>query len=161
MNFTTPVISLPSDPPVITYDGLPVTAFRMIFPKLPMITMFLHSMNMPSITIGEVVQSSRYVDINQIGEKIRYSPFEVTFMVDKYLHSLNEVHEWMKRMSVSGSNVGEVDNPYLLIGSKSRIKFINAWPSSISNISFRTNTDQVEYIEATATFNYDYMEIEL
>jgi hypothetical protein len=143
----------------VTYDGLLRDAYQMHFSKIPISTMFLQSVSIPSISIDVASQPSRLVDIRQIGEKITYQPFVVSFFIDKYIKSLYEIHSWMKRITVNGINQNEVDNPIITIGKKSKINFYNVWPASITDINFRSTNVDSEYIEASITFNYDFLEI--
>ena len=112
------VINSPLNAVPISFDGLPNTDFKLVFPKLPLTTMFLQTLNVASISVGVAPQETRYVNLQNVGEKLSYQPFSATFLVDKNMLCYNEIYEWMKRMTVSGSSVGETDNPYLMIGSR-------------------------------------------
>lgn len=143
----------------VTYDGLPNTNFRVLFPKANNMIFFLQEFDLPSIGVKEVVRPTRFVDINEVGEKLIYQPFTCKFLVDKELYNFKEIYNWMKRMTVSGSNVGETDNAVLVINGKHQIRFNDCWPTSISGLQFITNATDVQYITATATWNYDYLEM--
>lgn len=144
----------------LSYDGLPTTDFKLVFPLLPTVTMFLQSLDIPSIKVNEVTRSTRYIDCNEIGEKINYEPFTVTFLSDKNLVAYYEIFSWMRRMTVAGTKIGQTDNPYVLIGDKTRITFIDAWPMELSNLQFKANEDDMIYITGTAIFNYDYLQLD-
>ena len=149
-------IAAPNDTIPLSFDGLATTDFKLIFPKLPMVNMFLQTLD---IRVTQVERHTRFVDINEIGEKIDYQPFNVSFLVDKNLYTYKEIYDWMKRMTVAGTKIDDVDNPYVLVGPL-RIVFIGAWPTSLDRLSFKANEDDTVYIQASASFNYDYIEID-
>ena len=147
-----------SDGSEVSYDALPNSMFRVIFPQVPWLIMFLQGFSMPGVDVKEVPTATPYVDMNEIGEKLIYTPFTVTFLIDKNLKNYREVHDWMKRMTVAGTKVGETADPVLVIGGKEMIRFCGAWPTFLGGMEFRTDVQDVQYMTATAQFNYDYFE---
>lgn len=145
------------DGSILSFDGLPNTQFRLVFQKAPFVTMFLQGFNLPGISVNEVKRATPYVDVNEIGEKLRYVPFTCTFMVDKNLKTFREILNWMERMTVAGSNIGETDNPTLIIGGVEMCQFDGAWPTALGQLDFVTTNSDVVYLTCTATFNYDYL----
>lgn len=141
----------------LSYDGLPNGAFRLIFPKAPFMTMFLQQFDLPGIQVREVGRPSPVTNFTEVGEKLNYIPFTVTFLVDKKLKNYKEIYDWMKRMTVRGSSIDEHDNPRLIINDKLHVEFVGAWPTSLGNLTFMTTNNDVVYLTCTATFNYDYI----
>lgn len=144
----------------LAFDGLPSTDFKMVFPKLPMCTMFLQTFSIPGISVSSAAQETRYLNVQNIGEKITYTPFSLTFLLDKNMYTYMEIYNWMQRMTVGGTSVGETDNPYLMLGATRMITFIDAWPMSLDNLTFKADEDDLIYIQVSATFNYDYLVID-
>lgn len=142
----------------VSYDALPNTGFRVLFPKAPMVNMFLQEITVPSIGVSEVRQNTPYVDINNVGEKIQYGDCICTFLIDKNLKNYREIFNWMRRMTVAGTTVGESDNPLIIINGKETIRLVEAWPMELSSLNFVTNATDVVYMTATVTFNLDYWE---
>lgn len=146
------------DGSMLSYDGLPNTNFRLLFPKATWVNMFLQEFVMPEVSVIEVRQNTPYADVNNIGEKMNYGDVQCTFLVDKNLKNYKEMFNWMRRMTVRGSVVGETDNPVLIVNGKETIRFVEAWPMSLTGLQFVTNATDVVYITATVTFNLDYFE---
>lgn len=142
----------------VSYDALPNTNFRLLIPKLPWVTMFLQGFETPPINVDVVQRPTQYIDVQEIGEKIVYGDVQITFLVDKNLKNYKEIFAWMKRMTVAGTQVGESDNPILVINGKEIMRFVEAWPKALTNLNFITNANDVQYLTATATFNLDYFE---
>lgn len=150
-------MTMPDGSPV-TYDGLPESNFRLLFTKAPFTVFFLQEVVLPEVRVEEVVQNTRFADINNIGEKMIYGDLVIRFLVDKNLKNYSELFRWMRRMTVAGTSVGETDDPVLIINGTEMIRFVGAWPLSLSDLTFKTDVDDVNYITCVAVFNLDYME---
>lgn len=142
----------------LNFDPLLVTAFRLMIPKLPSVAMFMQTISLPGLNVKRVTQDTRFVDIAQIGEKINYSPFSVEFLVQNNLNNYREIEAWMRRMTVGGAHVDEVDNIVLSINSVDTVRFYNCWPSELGDLNFAANPTDAEYHRCTVTFEYDYWE---
>lgn len=150
-------ITMP-DGSAVSYDGALASGFRLSFPKVTWLTLFLQEANVPDVSVTEVSRPTRFADINEIGEKMKYGHFSCSFLVDKELKNYKEVFNWMRRMTVAGSVIDEIDNPILIVNNIEMFRFVGAWPMSISNLSFVANSTDATYLTATAVFNFDYME---
>lgn len=143
----------------LTFDALPSNKYSLIIPSLPNVQFFLQSFEMPDISVNEVSVPTRFVDHNEIGEKLVFEPFTVTFLVDKYMRNWTNVYNWMKAMTVQGSSVGKSDDIILGIGSVEFIRFVEAWPTRLSGIEMSSILPSVNYVQASVSFNYDYLNV--
>lgn len=146
------------DGSAVSYDGLPNTNFRLLFPKATWVNMFLQEFTVPDVSVREVAQNTPYVDIQNVGEKMIYGNISCSFLVDKDMKNYKEMFRWMRRLTVRGSSVGEADNPLLVVNGKETIRFVEAWPINLSGLRFITNATDMNYLVATVTFNVDYFE---
>lgn len=156
-NPTVGAASMRDGSPVIM-DALTTNNCRLSFPSLPGVVFMLQTVSLPDVYVNEVKQNTRYVDPNEVGEKLNFSPFAVTFIVDKYMKNWSAIYNWMKRMTVAGSNVDEQDNPVLIINNTEVLRFIGAWPTRLGGLDFDATADGVEYMKATLNVNYDYFD---
>lgn len=140
----------------LTFDGLPNNRFSLIIPSLPHVEFFLQIYTLPDIRVNEVKVYSPFVDINGIGEKVIFEPFSVDFLVDKYSRNWSSVFNWMKEMTVNGSNVDKTDDIVLMIDGKEFMRFYGAWPTSLSGYNLDSTVDKLTYVKSTIVFNYDY-----
>lgn len=140
----------------LTFDGLPKNKFNLIIPSQPTVQFFLQSFAMPSVQVNEVKVATRVVDYNEIGEKMNFSPFTCTFLVDKYSRNWASVFNWMKEMTVDGSSVGRTDDIVLLLDGKEFIRFYGAYPLTLSGYDLDSTIQELTYVKGTVTFNYDY-----
>jgi hypothetical protein len=139
-------------------DALLVQDCRMYFPRLPNTQFALQTITLPNITVNQVKQFTRYVDPNEIGEKVNYEPFTVSFIVDKYMKNWSEIFNWMKTMTANGTSVGTTDNPVLIIGNSPTLRFNGAWPTELGGLEFASTMPQAEYVKCNLTLNYDYVD---
>jgi hypothetical protein len=143
----------------LTFDMLVKNKFALIIPKLPNVQFFLQTISLPSVNIHQVTLQTRIVDYNEIGEKMDFEPFNVTFLVDKYSRNWASVYNWMKQITVGGSSIGKSDDVVLMIDNKEFIRFYGAWPTSLSGYDLDTTIDGLQYVKATLTLNYDYFDL--
>jgi hypothetical protein len=143
----------------VSYDGVTSTAFHVMCTKIPNTVFFLQKFTLPGLSIGSVSYATRVLDINEIGEKISYSPLTIEFLIDSKFKNYKEIVDWMNNITVGNRQKDEVSDLILTINNKRRIKFIDAWPISISGMQFAANAINTEYLTATLTLNYDWYEI--
>jgi hypothetical protein len=142
----------------LTFDVLIKNRFSLIIPSVPDVTFFIQNFEFPTVTVNEVNITSRIVDYNGIGEKLNYEPVNLTFLVDKYSRNWASVFNWMKKMTVDGSSVDFEDNIVLMIDGKEFLRFNGAWPTALTGYSLDSTIEDVQYVKATVTFNYDYFD---
>ena len=56
--------------------------FRFKMTKLPLVEFFVQSANLPGISLGNATQVTPLYDIPIPGDKISYSPLDLSFIVD-------------------------------------------------------------------------------
>lgn len=149
--------SMPDGTPV-ALDGLLIQDCRLFFPKMPTVNFFLQGIQLPDVSVNEVKQYTRYVDPNQIGEKVNFEPFSVRFMVDKQFKNWNEIFDWMKRMTVKGTSIGETDDAIIIIGGKNVLRFVDAWPTRLGGVEFDATVPEAQYVKCQLEINYDYID---
>ena len=69
--------------------------FRFKMSKLPLVEFFVQSANLPGISLGNATQVTPLYDIPIPGDKISYSPLDLSFIVDENLNNYKEIHDWL------------------------------------------------------------------
>ena len=69
--------------------------FRFKMSKLPLVEFFVQSANLPGISLGNATQTTPLYDIPIPGDKISYSPLDLSFIVDENLNNYKEIHDWL------------------------------------------------------------------
>jgi len=142
----------------LTFDGLANNRFALIIPSKPNVQFFIQKVNFPSVNIHEVIVATSVVDYNEIGEKLDFQPYTTEFLVDKYSRNWVSVFNWMKEITVDGSNVGRTDDVVLMIDGKEFIRFYGCWPTSLSGYDLDSTAEGLVYVKAQLTLNYDYFD---
>lgn len=153
--------------------------FRFILKRAPHINFFLQRINLPQVSIQRAIEySNPLINIPLSGEHITFDPLKITFKVDEDLQNYLEIFNWIKALgdygrdgdyralqdAVAGSEKGLVSDISLMVLSSTKmpnydITFTDAFPTSITAMTFNTTDNDVAYIEATAEFRYTIFEI--
>ena len=70
------------------------TKFLLTFDRLESVPYFCQTVNIPSISLGEVTRPTPFLDLYSPGTKLIYDPFDVTFLVDEELASWKNMYDW-------------------------------------------------------------------
>jgi hypothetical protein len=141
--------------------------------RAPHLNFFIQKVNLPSLSIDYTAQPNPFVNIPISGEHIRYGDLVVTFKVDEDLQNWFEVHNWIRALGfpdnfseyatlstappTSGTGVTSDISLVILDAVKLpnfEVTFREAFPTSLSDISFQTTDNDVNYVTATATFRF-------
>lgn len=94
------------------------TKFKFSIVKLPKVEYFCTQVNLPGINIADnYSQPTPFRDIPLPGEKLRYEPLSVTFLVDENLENYQEIHGWLRGLGFPG---GHEEFKTLLAGGSDR-----------------------------------------
>jgi hypothetical protein len=147
------------DGSALNYDMLPNNRFRVIIPSQPYLEMFLQGFTLPEIKVNTVQLNSRYCDIQEIGEKMVYSPYTLTFKIDSQMSNWKHIMMWMKSMTVSGSNVGHTENIVLMISNTEALRLMGSWPMTLGGLEFKTTENGANYMTCSVLMNCDYIDL--
>ncbi len=147
------------DGSAVSFDALLIQNAKMYFPTIPGVIFMLQDIDVSTITVNQVKQYTPYVDPNQVGEKLKFNPFTISFIVDKQFKNWSSIFNWMKAMTVDGSAVDKSDDPILILNNQFALRFTNSWPTSLGNITFSTTDTGMTYLKCNASFNYDYIDL--
>jgi len=161
-------------------NPLQSSKFILAFERLPTIQYFCQEANLPGVSLGHVDYATPLRDVPIAGNKLSYSEFDITFIVDEQLQSWNELYKWLLAMG-SPKSLGErnrlnqLQNEYAIGNSYYsdatltimsalnnpllRVNYHRMFPLSISDIKFDTQLSADTIVTATATFQYEYFDI--
>ena len=170
----------------INTDLLQSTKFRVTFSKLPGVTYFCNSANLPGISLTEIPMPTPFVELYLPGEKAIYDTFNITFLVDEDLRAWTELHDWI-RGTTFPTNFDEYVNlartqpitnnrivqPRSAVYSDAiltiytnknnpnfRVKLIDLFPTTVGSLSFASGDSAENIITADATFRFSYFNYE-
>ena len=145
------------------------TKFILTFPEVPDMIYFCQKVNLPGVSLGQAVQVTPNLDLYHSGTKLEYGTFDVSFLVNENLTAWTTLYDWMKDLSsvesTYSSRKERRKQAILTIMSnqnnpKLRIKYLNLFPISVGDLEFDTTLSAEEHVVATASFRYDWFEIE-
>lgn len=147
--------------------------FNFRLKRAPNLNFFIQKINLPGISFPSITETNPFVNIPIAGDHLQYGDLSVTFKVDEDLNNYLEIHNWIRALtfpdnftefaniSKNPEYTGEgVTSDLTLIISNSvkipnyEVQFRNAYPTSLSALSFQTTDTTVEFISATVTFKY-------
>jgi hypothetical protein len=141
--------------------------------KTPSTNFFVTRASLPGLNLGIVEVPTPFVKMPVPGEKIQFNDLSITFKVDEDMKNWNEIFEWMVALGFPQSfeqykeirekQLGEgvySDATLMVLNSNMNpnleFQFVNLFPYMLSDLDFSTQGADVEYIEATVQFRYEY-----
>ena len=158
------------------------TKFLLTFDRIKTVQFYCQSVNIPGINLGQAPLSTPMLDIFAPGNKITYNPMNIHFLVDSKLESWRELHTWFRSIASPESyaerkTLSQLQNQFNTKKSTSysdatltvlsslnnpilRVKFINMFPITLSDVIFDSAQSADDVITADATFVFDYFNFE-
>jgi hypothetical protein len=146
--------------------------------KAPHVNFFIQKVSVPGISIGSVTTPNPYVKFQYSGEHIAYEDLSISFKVDEDLNNYLEIHNWLKALgkpenydqyadiakkpSYTGDGIFSDISVIILSSTKNpnyEITYNDAFPVSLSSLTFNSTDADISYLEATAVFKYTIYDI--
>ena len=147
------------------------TKFLLSFDRISTVQYFCQTVNIPSITLGEVPRATPFLDLYSPGTKLTYDPLDIEFIIDEDLETWKNLYHWFisiadpdgfekrdgtkerqrfKHLSDATLTVlSALNNPIL------RIQFRNCFPLTMGQIDFDTKLNADSIVTVRATFRYE------
>ena len=154
--------------------------FRFTLRRLPMVNYFCQAVDVPAISMSPINTPTPVGTLVRPGDKLTYDPLELTFRVYEDMRNYIEMVNWLEGLGhpnslrqlreLSASSPLAAPNTIgtamtltsdatltVLTSHKNpglNVFFADAFPTSLSALRFSSMANDVEYLEATATFSY-------
>ena len=142
--------------------------FKFNIETLPQTNWFLTSVNLPGISLAEIVQPTQLMQAQVPGNDLVFDPLTITFLVDENLNNWRELYDWMiglgfpneynEYKAYKASKGIYSDATLSILNSNMNVNYImlfkDLFPTSISEVAFDSASADIEGIKATATFRY-------
>jgi hypothetical protein len=153
------------------------TKFLLTIDRITTTQYFCQSVNLPGVSLGEAAYNTPTLDFFVAGNKITYNPLNIKFTIDEQVQSWKELYMWFQ--SIGSQSIDERNRISDMQSKRSKLKsysdatltvlsslnnpimnirFINLFPTSLSDIDFDTQSSADNIITADATFHYEYFE---
>jgi len=169
-------------------DILQSTKFKLNFTRLPGLTFFCQTANLPGLSLTEVMRNTPFVDLYVPGEKCIYDTLNVTMLVDEDLRDWQAIHDWLRAMTfpTEFEEYAKMETQFrdtqlrrggwqkippqyadasLTIHTNKnnpniRVMFKDAFPTTLSGIQFSALDSAENIITCDVTFRYSYYNLE-
>lgn len=148
------------------------TNFKFTMTRIPNVTFWCTSVNIPGINIGEVAVSNMFLPVHVPGSSIQLDQLRITFGVDENFSNWHEIYRWMRGL-VPFEDFREVirdtDEYYsegtvhLLNSAKNpniRFTFKKLMPIALDGFEMSSTLNDAEQVSVSATFVYESFDIE-
>ena len=172
---------LPRNPTNTNYQQ--PTKFQIVFPRITTVTYFCQRVNIPAISATPARQFTPFVDLYRPGDKLEYATLDIEFIVDEDMWNWEILQSWMRGYSFPCSfeeyknmdrksfysmqhfSPPQYADAHLVVLSalnnpKIKVKFIDAFPVSLSEVQFNVGSSADETMKATAQFRYQLFNID-
>ena len=174
------MVALPRNPSNSAF--LQASKYQIIFPRITTVTYFCQDVNIPGLNANPVRSPTPFVDLYKPTDKLEYGMLRISFILDEEMWNWEIIQSWLRGYSFpcSFAEYKNMDrkslyslhqerpqyaDAQLLILSglnnvKFKIKFIDAFPVSLSEVPFSTKSSAEETMVASAEFRYQLFNIE-
>ena len=146
------------------------TNFRLIISRLPAVTYFCQTANIPSVDVEVIERPNRFVDLKEMG-KPSFGEFSATFLIDETMTNWRSVYDWMNGISPFTDHKSLVQ-PYddmrsdlilnvttNALNTALEVVIKNAFPTSLSAVEFDSTATDIDPVVATVDFAFDSFEV--
>tara|TARA_B100002019_G_C21246923_1_gene588884 strand:- start:219 stop:755 length:537 start_codon:yes stop_codon:yes gene_type:complete len=164
------------------FSYLSPVGFQFAVNKLPNVEYFCQGVTLPGISLQGIPVQTPFTAIPIPGDRIEFQELLIRFIIDEDMKNYIEIFEWMKGLGFPdnfdqykevqksdpqnlGPESGIVSDAVLLIlsgASTANLKFTfkDAFPTQLTSLTFDTNNEDIQYLQADATFTYRSFDIE-
>lgn len=148
--------------------------FEVSIKRLPYVEFYTQKISLPSISTSPVEQANPMNKLFHSADKVEYSNLELSFIIDEDLYNYFELFKWLHDLAfpqenhqfknINESEEGLYSDITLLLKNSNKrtntlVSFTNCFPIQLSEIQLDTTQQDIQYPEASATFQYDYFGI--
>ena len=152
------------------------TGFKFILNRAPKVTFFSNQANIPGLNLGTAEQATYLTDIPVPGDKLQFQDLNLRFLVDEDLENYLEIQHWLRGLGFpdslkeiyewqsSNPNTPRGESNYTCAGTLNvlsssnppnfKIKFLDMFPVSLSDLDFDATDSDIDYLTANVTFKY-------
>lgn len=148
---------------------------RFTIKRLPNVSFFTQSVNVPGLNLGETVIPTPFKSIIQHGDKLEYDSLNIQVAMDENMNSFIEVRNWIIGLSKPNNfeqyaNLQAGDGVYsdatLIILNSSKnpnieITFKNLFPTSLGEIAFDTRDTDIPVPVCSMSFKFSEYDLKL
>lgn len=152
--------------------------FKFVINKTPNMNFFVQSVDIPDVSNDYAEEPTPFKRIPYVGTELSYGDLQITFKIAEDMSNYIEIFNWItgigfpenfeQRAELQNqpltSGQGLYSDATLIILSSSmnpvmEVSFKDLFPVLLSSVRLDSTTDDVTYVEATATFKFTSMKM--
>ena len=128
----------------------------------------IQSMSLPDVSAEPTPLSFKQLNVSVAGDKVTYGAFEASYLIDEDLNNYKEIFDWIKsnvetnhsRSAIATNHTRDLTLTIMNSANNvtKQIRFVDAFPTSISSLPFDITIGEIEYLTAVVSFSYSYYE---
>jgi len=169
--------------PSVDMNFLSPNGFVLKIERLPLVSFFSQSVQLPSITLANLDQPTPLVRIKIPGDQLDFQQLQVPFAVDENMNNYLEVYKWMMGLgfpedrrqyreennSRGNNDMSELARNYsdaslFVLNSHNNViktfTFVDCFPVSLEGIGFDSKNMDVPYVSSSISLEYSYFTVE-
>jgi len=143
--------------------------------RLPNVEFFTQKLIIPGVSCLPIETNTPLRSYYSVQDKIRYADLDITFVIDENMNNYLEIFHWLEGIAapeqlsqyknLQNSKDGLKSDITVIMNNSHKnpnmkFSFKNCFPIGLTPISLDITTQDVTYIEATASFRYDAFTVE-
>ena len=151
-------------------NALLITEFKFTMQRIPTVTYFCQSANIPSVSVSNIEKGTMFSPINLPGS-FNFEDLNLSFVVDEDMKNWLEIYDWMRSTSNAedfadfATQEQHLSDATLVITNSAMrgklvVNFRDCFPKSLSGIEFNSAVTDPEPIVANTTFGFTTYSIE-
>lgn len=157
-------------------NPLSPNGFNFSLTKIPNVTFFCQSVNLPGITLGDPAFSTPFATAPVPGDHLTYDVLNVQFLIDEKMLNYNVLYNWIVALGfpesysqyvnlIAGDTIAydELAKNYsdgtlqILDANNNPIRtvtFTDCFPTTLESLTFASTNTGVNYLVGNATFRF-------
>lgn len=163
--------------------------YKFTIDRLPDLTFFVQSVQTSAVSSNQIIQPNPFSNVHHPGDKLTFSSFQVTYLIDAqfknyfslyywmkgygFPHSFEEVQQFREKQRTLVSNVRatvhnlETTHAVLSVLTPdtsaivAEIDYEGVFPIELSSLQFQTTDSDAPLLTATCTFSCSVFDIKL
>ena len=163
-----------------TFDYAQSSQFLVTLGNFPLAQYFCTTLTLPGVSVGRIDAGTSLANIPMVGDLMTFEDFTMTFLVDETLANYREIFNWLVNIgapsnhtqfnklsradgvSMTGDRNLYSDIVITILSSKNnpiiRTTMHDAFPLSLSGLTYTTQETDAVYLTADVTFAYTHYE---
>jgi len=157
---------------VVNKNFLSPVNFKFQLKRAPHVNFFVQRINLPGLSLPDIDVNNPLIRVPYQGDHLLYDELELSYRVDEDLKNYMELHGWLRSLgkrsfeeyrtlketpTITGESLRSDISLTVLTSNRNpnyEVVFKSAFPIAVSGLQFSTTNEDIDYIEATATFRY-------